>query len=162
MNAAAGLTIDGLVEEARGILAELGLLGAHEDGRVTPAPDVRIVRYYGTLGLVDRPVYEGREARYGRRHVLQVVAVKVLQSLGLPLAEVQARLYGKSNGELESLLKAAGEARPRRAPVRPVLWREVVIEPGLKLMVEDGWRARSDLIPKIKAVLEAMTVDRRP
>jgi DNA-binding transcriptional MerR regulator len=156
MNAAAGLTLDELVDESTRLLTGRGLLEAQADGRVSGAPDARTVRYYGTLGLVDRPAYEGREARYGRRHVLQVIAIKILQSLGLPLAEVQARLYGKSNAELEALLKSAGEA-PARRTVPVVVWREVTIEPGLKVMVEQGWMPKGDVAQKVRAALEAMT-----
>jgi hypothetical protein len=35
-------------------------------------PDVRTIRYYGTLGLIDPPPeMTGRSARYGGRHLLQ-------------------------------------------------------------------------------------------
>jgi len=44
-------------------------------GRVREVPDKRTIRYYTTLGLLDRPAeYRGRVAYYGRRHVLQLVA----------------------------------------------------------------------------------------
>ncbi len=154
MGAQEGLTLDELVERATHVLTERGLLEAQADGRVSGAPDARTVRYYGTLGLVDRPAYEGREARYGRRHVLQVVAIKMLQSLGLPLAEVQARLYGRGNAELEALLKSVPE--PAKRPRSGGWWREVTIEPGLKVMVEQGWTPKGDVAQKVRAALDAM------
>jgi DNA-binding transcriptional MerR regulator len=150
-------TLEQVESDAGRALEGLGLLEAQGDGRVSGAPDGRTIRYYQTLGLVDRPSYEGREARYGERHVLQVVAIKLLQSLGLPLGEVQARLYGKSNRELEALLKAANEAAPRRAhAARPVAWREYTIEPGLKVMVEEGWQPRGESLAKIRSVLDSL------
>jgi DNA-binding transcriptional MerR regulator len=73
-------------------------------GRVTPVPDRRMLRYYTTLGLLDRPAeVQGRVAYYGRRHLLQVVAVKRLQSEGLALAEVQQRLAGATTADLERI-----------------------------------------------------------
>ncbi len=48
-----------------------------EDQRVRAVPDARTVRYYQSIGLVDRPEREGREAVYRWRHLLQVVAVKL-------------------------------------------------------------------------------------
>src|SRR5579863_458156 len=132
------LSLEDLTLEAGRELAALGLLGAQADGRVSGAPDARTVRYYGTLGLVDRPAIVEREARYGRRHLLQLVAVKALQARGLPLAEVQARLYGCSNSELETLLKAVSQDRPTPPSVQPLRWREVTVEPGFKILVEDG------------------------
>jgi hypothetical protein len=135
------LTLEELCAEVTAELDRRGLREAQEDGRVTPAPDARTVRYYATFGLVDRPVREGREVRYGRRHVLQILAIKALQSRGMELAEIQAHVYGRSNPELETLLRAEEEARAARPAPRPsaVVWREIVLEPGLKLMVEESW-----------------------
>lgn len=74
------------------------------NGRVRAIPDIRTLRYYTTLGLLDRPAeIVGRTAYYGRRHVLQLVAIKRLQAKGIPLAEIQARLLSASERELENL-----------------------------------------------------------
>ena len=154
------LTLEELSIEVARLLEEKALLAAQADGRVAAAPDARTVRYYGTLGLVDRPSIVEREARYGRRHVLQLVAVKALQARGLPLAEIQARLYGRSNSELETLLSAVSQDRPRPAGVRPVRWREVTVEPGLKVLAEDGWApglSPEALEERIRAALAALT-----
>jgi len=154
------LTLDELSLEVSRLLEEKALLEAQGDGRVAAAPDARTVRYYGTLGLVDRPSIVEREARYGRRHVLQLVAVKALQARGLPLAEIQARLYGRSNSELETLLSAVSQDQARPAGVRALRWREVTVEPGLKVMVEDGWAPRlspSALEERIRAALAALS-----
>src|SRR6516225_9305533 len=63
------------------------------NGRVRDVPDRRTIRYYTTLGLLDRPAeMRGRTALYGRRHLLQLVAIKRLQARGLSLAELQTRL----------------------------------------------------------------------
>jgi DNA-binding transcriptional MerR regulator len=159
-NPDAALTLDELSLEVSRLLEEKALLEAQADGRVAAAPDARTVRYYGTLGLVDRPAIVEREARYGRRHVLQLVAIKALQARGLPLAEIQARLYGRSNSELETLLSAVSQERPRPAGIRALRWREVTVEPGLKVMVEDGWAPRSSsaaLEERIRAALAALT-----
>jgi DNA-binding transcriptional MerR regulator len=60
---------------------------------VREVPDLRAIRYYSTLGLLDRPAaFRGRTALYGKRHLAQLVAIKRLQAQGLPLADVQRRL----------------------------------------------------------------------
>ena len=159
-NPDATLTLDELSQEVARLLEDKALLEAQADRRVAAAPDARTVRYYGTLGLVDRPSIVEREARYGQRHVLQLVAVKALQARGLPLAEIQARLYGRSNSELETLLSAVQQERPRPAGIRALRWREVTVEPGLKVMVEDGWAPRSSsaaLEERIRAALAALS-----
>lgn len=73
-------------------------------GRVRAVPDRRTIRYYTTLGLVDRPSeLRGRTAYYGRRHLLQLVAIKRLQGEGLSLREVQERLVGLDERSLSEI-----------------------------------------------------------
>jgi hypothetical protein len=75
-------------------------------GRVRDVPDRRTIRYYTTLGLVDRPAaMRGRTALYGMRHLLQLVAIKRLQANGLSLAEIQARLVGLTDGALRQVAR---------------------------------------------------------
>src|SRR5437588_12315408 len=75
-------------------------------GRVRDVPDRRTIRYYTTLGLIDRPAaMRGRTALYGVRHVMQLAAVKRLQAEGLSLAEVQARLVGLTDAALRELAR---------------------------------------------------------
>jgi DNA-binding transcriptional MerR regulator len=154
-------TLDELANEVQAMLDKRGLLGAQADGRISPAPDPRTVRYYTTLGLLDRPEIVAREARYSRRHVLQLGAIKALQASGLPLAEVQARLYGRSDSELEALVTSVGEPRrQRQAEVQHALtWLEVTIEPGLRIVAEEGWKPRTSSVAleeRIRAALAAL------
>jgi DNA-binding transcriptional MerR regulator len=74
------------------------------NGRVREVPDRRTIRYYTTLGLLDRPLqYRGRTALYGLRHLRQLVAIKRLQARGLALTEIQARLLGLTDRALAGL-----------------------------------------------------------
>jgi DNA-binding transcriptional MerR regulator len=92
-------TLDQLTAEVEAALAE-GYEGA-TNGRVRDIPDRRTIRYYTTLGLIDRPVaMRGRTALYGRRHLLQIVAIKKLQAAGRTLAEIQKALSGQTTTEL--------------------------------------------------------------
>lgn len=102
--------------DARFDLAELcttaaELLGSvgPEDQRVRAVPDARTVRYYQSIGLVDRPEREGRDAVYRWRHLLQVVAVKRLQAQGEPLARIQSALLGVPTDVLEAALDMPSE-----------------------------------------------------
>ena len=73
-------------------------------GRVRDIPDLRTIRYYTTLGLLDRPAeMRGRTALYGRRHLLQLVAIKKLQASGLSLSQVQERMAAATDLLLERL-----------------------------------------------------------
>lgn len=85
------------------VAARLQGAPAAADGRVRDVPDERTIRWYQSAGMMDRPLgYEGRSARYGRRHLLQVLAIKLLQAQGLSLAQVQRALAGASDEQLEA------------------------------------------------------------
>src|SRR5271165_2046306 len=88
------------------------------NGRVRDIPDLRTIRYYTTAGLLERPVeMRGRTALYGRRHLLQLVAIKRLQARGLALAEVQRHMLGLTHAALRRLARLPDEAtRPAEAP----------------------------------------------
>ena len=81
-------TISELVEEVE---RRIAALPKPQNGQVRAVPDDRTIRYYGTIGLLDRPAaMRGRTALYGKKHVAQVVAIKRLQTMGKSLAEIQA------------------------------------------------------------------------
>src|SRR5687768_5956644 len=90
-----------------------------DNGRVRDRPDRRTVRYYTTLGLLDRPAeLRGRTAYYGRRHLLQLAAIKRLQARGLTLTQVQQRLLGLTSPELEAMANVPADLLPE-APAQP-------------------------------------------
>jgi len=94
---------------------------ARSNGRVRDVPNERLIRWYGTVGLVDPPLSRrGRVARYGRRHLLQLVAVKRRQAEGRSLAEIQAELAGATDEALAAVARvpASGPA-PSPAPPGP-------------------------------------------
>jgi DNA-binding transcriptional MerR regulator len=96
---AAELTIADLATAVAAVLAH-GYDGVRS-GRVRQLPDARTIRWYQTLGMVDRPAsFRGRTALFSRRHVLQLVAIKRLQAAGHPLADIQRGLVGATDGEL--------------------------------------------------------------
>jgi len=79
---------------------------ARTNGRVRDVPNERLVRWYVTVGLVDPPLSRrGRIARYGRRHLLQLVAVKRRQAEGRSLAEIQAELAGATDETLAAIAR---------------------------------------------------------
>lgn len=86
--------------------------------RVRDVPDRRSVRWYVTRGLVDRPATSGRNALYGRRHLLQLVAIKRLQAQGRSLAEIQAELTGATDRTLDQLARL-DPGLPTAAPLNP-------------------------------------------
>ncbi|MDF5758460.1 helix-turn-helix domain-containing protein [Spongiactinospora sp. TRM90649] len=96
------------------------------NGRIREVPGERLIRWYTTIGLIDPPLSRrGRVARYGRRHLLQLVAIKRLQAGGMSIADIQVHLAGATDSHLASLAgvtpapdiapTATADAAPRRA-----------------------------------------------
>lgn len=73
-------------------------------GQASREVTVRNLRYYRSLGLLDGP---GAGGRYGRKHLLQMVAVRVLQAQGQPLARIRELLFGRTEEELERIEELA-------------------------------------------------------
>jgi DNA-binding transcriptional MerR regulator len=131
------------------------------NGQVRDLPDLRTIRYYTTLGLIDRPAaMRGRTALYGRRHLLQLVAIKRLQAKGHTLAELQRQLLGLSDSELAAIarLPANGDAPqslPQRrtesfwnqppAPVSEIEDRPSIVEPQSSILPLQGVRLGDDV-----------------
>ncbi|HEY9734450.1 MAG TPA: MerR family transcriptional regulator [Drouetiella sp.] len=161
------LSIEELSEEVVRVLKANNLFASHHDNRVSAAPDMRTIRYYTSLGLLDRPSIEGRIAKYSRKHLLQLLAVKTLQGVSLPLSEIQEQLYGLSEAELEAVIAFYIPELSQRSTdsykesIRVLTWREIIIEPGLKIMADDSWLGDTDqavIEQKIRAALEVLKV----
>jgi DNA-binding transcriptional MerR regulator len=89
-------------------------------GRVREVPTGRTIRWYTTIGLVDRPAeLRGRTAFYTHRHLLQLVAVKRLQAAGASLAAVQERLLGATDTTLAELARVAPDGSAPTPVIRP-------------------------------------------
>jgi len=70
-------------------------------GQASEALSARNIRYYRTLGLFDGPM---SYRTYGRKHFLQLAAIRTLQARGLPLRRIQALLHGRDEAALEELM----------------------------------------------------------
>ena len=116
-------TINELVEEVE---RRIAALPKPQNGQVRAVPDDRTIRYYGTIGLIDRPAaMRGRTALYNRKHVAQVVAIKRLQTMGRSLAEIQAlwpTLDDATLSRMSGIEHAASGSKPRAT--RKEFWKK--------------------------------------
>lgn len=144
--------LGGLCEQAAALLAATAVTSTGAaDARVREVPDGRTVRYYQTIGLLDRPLrYDGRKAVYGYGHLLQTVCVKLLQARGLSLAQVQQVLSVATMAKLEAGVEealggrepgagVAGPAVPLAPQVPPVpstRWLTVELAPGVLVSLD--------------------------
>lgn len=136
-------TMDELVERVREALPRL-VSGAQPRWQVTDVPDARTVRYYVSLGLVDQPHGKrGTFALYGRKHLLQVLAVKKLQAEYLPIRKIEALLADRDEAALEKLLGGAVAlaelVRAAPAAAKPgAAWVRHELRDGVELQVREG------------------------
>jgi hypothetical protein len=110
------MTLTELADAAAAATTEVG----QASGRVREQPDVRTIRYYTTLGLIDRAAeMRGRTAFYGEKHLRQLVAIKRMQAEGLSLQDVQARMLGLSAQALRSLAPLPERLPSTERPAMP-------------------------------------------
>jgi DNA-binding transcriptional MerR regulator len=93
----------------------------------------------------------GRTALYGRRHLLQLVAIKRLQAKGLTLAEVQAQLAGASTRVLEHVASIADDVAPP-AKMSPVTGAKEIGGEEIERDTESFWSSLpSDDVTPVEA-----------
>ena len=61
--------------------------------------------------MLDAPE-SGAGRGYGRRHLLQLKAIRILQAQGLPLSRIQQLLFARSDEELEQIVESLGRIDP--------------------------------------------------
>ena len=73
---------DALIAKAQEVAKTLNLYQEAAEG------NERLLRHYVSMGVVDKPSREGRDALYGFRHLVQFVAARRLLAEGFPLAKI--------------------------------------------------------------------------
>jgi DNA-binding transcriptional MerR regulator len=86
------------------------------NGQTASELSARTLHYYRSVGLLDAPE-SGAGRGYRRRHLLQLKAIRILQTHGLPLSRIQQLLFGRSDEELSQIAQSATEIDPGIANV---------------------------------------------
>ena len=87
---------------------------------------VRTVRYYVQAGLVDRPVGETRAARYGAKHLEQLLLIKKWTAAGLSLERIRELLQ---DGETDL-------PQPRQRPGSVEVRSHLHVADGIEIVIE--------------------------
>ena len=96
---------------------------------------IRTVRYYIQIGLVDRPEGETRAARYGPRHLEQLLQIRKWTEAGVSLERIRDLLHGET---------APVPPRPR-LPGSVEVCSHLLVADGVELVIEPG---RAGLSPE--------------
>lgn len=133
-------------------------------GQAGDSVSERSIRYYRTLGLVDAPGGGG----YGEKHLLQVIALRLLQAQGMPLRRIRELLYGRSLAELREIRRRGlDEARSARdtirvsMPVEDELWRMIPLSEDYMLVSRRGTPLTPDQREAVLMALRADVIDQK-
>ncbi len=96
----------------------------------------RTVRYYVQAGLVDRPEGETRAARYGTRHLEQLLLIKKWTAAGVSLDRIRELLQGE---------EAPVPSRPRKTGSVEV-YSHLMVADGIEVVIEPR---RAGLSPEL-------------
>ena len=108
------------------------------NGQAGVAVTERNVRFYRTSGLLDAP-----DGGFGEKHVLQLIAVRILQAQGLPLRRIRELLHGRSLTDLHEIQqRGAVEFRSPSASMAfagiDALWRVTPLNEDFLLVSRRG------------------------
>jgi hypothetical protein len=152
-------------------------LPSHTQGksqRVSERLSLRTMRHYQTLGCIDAPVREGREARYGFRHYLQALLVRKMLWQRVPSEQMAEILPSRTISEYKNLLLQGIELVVKSTSVKTASvfvggtekWKRLRITEGVELHLqeENGHLAPKSipvLLEKIEAALRGEMVASR-
>ena len=96
---------------------------------------IRTVRYYVQVGLVDRPEGETRAARYGTKHLKQLLLIKKWTTAGVSLDRIRELLQGEP-----------APVPPRQKAIESVeVCSHLTVADGIEVVIEPG---RASLSPE--------------
>lgn len=75
----------------------------------------RLVRHYTTQGWLDKPLKQGREARYTYRHLLQLLVLRRLLAEGYSTSSIGSLIGGQSSAALENILQGGVQLKVEAA-----------------------------------------------
>ena len=102
------MVLDRFVEVTNDLLSQF-LPSQGAGGRGQEPVNPRLVRYYTTQGWLDRPLKQGREARYTYRHLLQLLVLRRLLAEGYSASSIAGLIDGQGPGVLENILRGGAQ-----------------------------------------------------
>jgi DNA-binding transcriptional MerR regulator len=128
------------------------------NGQTGEQINVRNIRYYRTLGLLDPPELGGGQG-FSEKHRLQLIAIRLLQAQGLPLSRIQQLLFGRSLEELSEIeQRGLAELQETRVsafrPSGDESWNMMPLNDEFMLVSRHGRAVGADIRQRLLAVLD--------
>lgn len=139
--------VDELARLAGTILAARGLADS------TTEPNVRLIRDYAQRGIISRAERQGKEAIYGYRQLLELVAALSLVADGWPLAKIAEQFAVTGEADLRSLVTGPRASfRPAQQVIRR-LRAEAPLSTGARSPSTESFRNRAAQMSLMQAEL---------
>ena len=139
------------VEVVNGLVERYLPTSRSSNVKLRDAFNPRLVRYYGTFGLISPAERVGKEARYTYLHLLQALVIRRLLFEGFTAPALLKMLAGKGEADYEATLAGnlavgavVAREEPAAVPATPapsIIWRRVEVAPGLEVHL------RADFVP---------------
>jgi DNA-binding transcriptional MerR regulator len=141
-----------------------------EEHRLSPANgqaadeiSERTIRYYRTLGLLDAPMGSYVKS-FSEKHRLQLVAIRIYQTQGIPLRKIRDELYGRSEEDLEVFVKQYARkgkgTTPLNVPFAPPAiienWAVAPLTREFMLISREGRQLPAGVIEKINRLIQSV------
>ncbi len=155
------LSLEELAAQVQAWTAEHRVFPAN--GQAAEEITERTIRYYRTLGLLD-PAMGNYVKTFSEKHKLQLIAIRLYQSQGLPLRKIRDELYGQSLEDLAELVKQAGRrgknVSPLAMPFVPALasesWLVTPLAADFLLVSRNNQALPRGVIEKINELLSSV------
>jgi DNA-binding transcriptional MerR regulator len=136
-------SVSELAEQVNGWCEEHEISPAN--GQAGEVVTERNIRFYRTSGLLDAPEGGGGHG-FGEKHLLQLIAIRLLQAQGLPLRRIRELLYGRSLTDLRQIQRRGLAERRRSGPGSIALppsggeevWRVIPLDDDFSLISRRG------------------------
>lgn len=154
-------TLEELAEAVRDWCAEHRLSPAN--GQAAEEISERTIRYYRTLGLLDAPQGSYIKA-FWEKHRLQLIAIRIYQTQGIPLRKIRDELYGRSTEDLDTFVKQFARKGkgvvPLTVPFTPPTmtenWAIAPLSQEFMLISREGRQLPAMVIEKINRLIQSV------
>jgi DNA-binding transcriptional MerR regulator len=110
-------TASELADVATKLAAELGVTEGAPASERPWRPNERLVRHYRQVGILSEPVRSGKEALFGFRQIIELLATRVLLNDGWPLAKIKEFVRLTDDAGLLGLLPRGARMTPAQEMV---------------------------------------------
>jgi hypothetical protein len=162
--------VEGLIAAAERIMSAAPELFAYGDSHDKRELNVRLIRDYVVRGFIPRPIRLGREARFGRDHLVHLLAVRALlrnQKWSLPAIKASFittdtrglldAILGRVRSRIEAEFRRAARAEEGHAPHAEEGLRTPSLNPA-QLLIEQFKAAKRSHSNPAKIQLPASTI----